>query len=148
MRYCRRGAARAVAALLVIQVSSRSGGLEAVHARPGRAAQPTVSGTPSTGKCQLRVFTINRGKLDEFTQAWRAGVYPLRRKHGFTVPVAWAVPDTNQFVWLLCYAGPEDWEAKDRAYYASEERVRLDPDPRQLIARAERWFVTPVVAGP
>jgi hypothetical protein len=56
-----------------------------------------------------------------------------------------AVPETNQFFWLLCYAGPEDWEAKDKAYYASEERGNLAPDPRQFIARVERWFVVPVM---
>jgi len=31
---------------------------------------------------QLRTYTINRGKLAEFAQAWRAGVYPLRLQRG------------------------------------------------------------------
>jgi len=27
---------------------------------------------------QLRMYTINRGKMDDFVRAWKAGVYPLR----------------------------------------------------------------------
>ena len=99
----------------------------------------------SQEQCQLRAFTINRDELDDFTVAWREGVLPLRRKHGFTVPFSLAVPETNQFYCLLCYAGPEDFETKDKAYYASEERRKLSPDPRQFIARIERWFVVPVL---
>jgi hypothetical protein len=41
----------------------------------------------------------------------------------------------------------DDWEAKDKAYYAAPERKGLDPDPAQFIARIEYWFVTPVVPG-
>jgi hypothetical protein len=125
---------------LVVLVSSGSALVseEAPHTGSAPAA--------AEEKCQLRVFTINRDKLADFTKAWQEGVLPLRRKQGFTVPFAWAVPETNQFFWLLCYAGPEDWEAKDKAYYASEERSRLTPDPRQFIARVERWFVVPILS--
>ena len=94
---------------------------------------------------QLRIFTINRGRMDEFIEAWLEGVYPLRRAHGFTIENAWVTEDRNQFLWILSYDGPEEWESKDTAYYASEERNVLDPDPRQYIARSERRFITPVV---
>ena len=116
----------------------------------GAAAQGRTASAVAElrGKCQMRLFTINRGKLDDFVKAWLKGVYPLRLKHGFTIPAAWAVPETNQFMWALCYEGPEEWDAKEAAYYGSEERGALDPDPRQLIARVERWFITPVVPAP
>ncbi len=96
---------------------------------------------------QLRIFTINRGKMDDFVQAWREGVYPLRLKHGFSIPAAWVIKDRNEFMWILTYDGPDDWETKDAAYYASEDRTVLDPDPRQYIARSERWFTTPIQGG-
>ena len=140
--------ARALAVLFVVPLSPGFRSSKAVTSRFGNDVRAASPAPPAQEKCQLRVFTIDRGKLEAFTTAWRAGVYPLRRKHGFTVPVAWAIPETNQFVWLLCYAGPEDWEAKDKAYYASEERINLSPDPRQFIARVERWFVRPVVPEP
>ena len=97
---------------------------------------------------QLRLYTIDRGKLDDFAQAWSRGVYPLRLKRGFQIPAAWSMPETNQFVWIVGYDGPETFAAKDSSYYASTERATLQPDPRPWIARAEKWFVTPVLSGP
>ena len=95
---------------------------------------------------QLRMYTINRGKMDDFVRAWKAGVYPLRRTHGFQIEGAWVIKERNQFVWLLSYGGG-DWEARDAAYYASPERAALDPDPAQFIAQAEQWFLSDVVPG-
>lgn len=94
---------------------------------------------------QLRVYTINRGKLDDFVRAWRAGVYPLRQKMGFRIDGAWVLKERNQFVWLMSYNGT-DWEAQDKAYYASPERKALNPDPAQFIALAEQWFLSEVVS--
>lgn len=96
---------------------------------------------------QLRRYTINRGKMDEFLEAWRRGVLPLRTEAGFHVEGAWVVRERNEFVWVMSYDG-DDWEAKDKAYYASPGRARLDPDPAQFIARSETWFVAPVISKP
>lgn len=97
------------------------------------------------GQCEVRVYTINKGKMAEFVSAWRTGVYPLRLKHGFTIPAAWSVADSNQFMWIMCYAGAEGFQARDAAYYASSDRQTMKPDPRDFIARAEKWPMTPVV---
>ena len=43
------------------------------------------------------------------------GVYPLRLKHGFTIDNAWVTQERNEFLWILSYDGPEDWEPKDAA---------------------------------
>ena len=94
---------------------------------------------------QIRIFTIRAGQMDDFLQAWLAGVYPLRLAHGFAIDGAWAVPQRNQFIWIMRYDGPEDWEMKDRAYYASTERAILDPDPAQHIESVEQFFITPVL---
>jgi NIPSNAP protein len=93
---------------------------------------------------QLRMYTINRGKMDEFVRAWKAGVSPLRQRLGFRIDGAWVIPERNQFVWLLSYDGI-DWDARDAAYYASPERKALDPDPAQFIAFAQQWFLTEVL---
>lgn len=113
---------------------------------PEGQAPPPSPAAGARERCQLRLYTINREKLEEFARLWREGVLPLRRQQGFTVPFAWTVPATNQFVWMLCYAGPDGFEARDKAYYASDARARLASDPRPLIARAEQWFVEPALA--
>jgi hypothetical protein len=94
---------------------------------------------------QLRIYTINRGRLDEFAAAWRTGVYPLRLKHGFRIPSAWINRETNQFIWLLQYDGPDGWEAREALYYSSPERLAMNPDPAPLIARNESYIVEAVV---
>ncbi|MBI3998235.1 MAG: NIPSNAP family protein [Armatimonadetes bacterium] len=93
---------------------------------------------------QLRIYTINRGKLDHFVDAWRKGVVPLRAKFGFRVDAAWVIRERSEFVWIVSRDGP-DWAAQEKAYYASAERAALDPDPAQYIARAEQWLITPVL---
>lgn len=93
---------------------------------------------------QLRIYTINRGKLDEFVAAWRKGVYPLRLTHGFSIPAAWVNRERNEFIWLLTWDGSEPFAEKERAYYASAERAAVEPDPRQWIAQVNQFFVEPV----
>lgn len=114
----------------------------ALASSPGQAR-----GTPASGSSimQLRLYTIDKGRLEDFANAWRAGVYPLRLKMGYQIPFAAKIPDTNQFVWLLAYDGPESWEQKEAAYYASPERKRVSPDPAQWIARPEQLVVKPIV---
>ena len=93
---------------------------------------------------ELRIFTINKGRLDDFVRAWAAGVYPLRLKKGYRIEGAWVIRERNEFVWLLASDG-DDWDAQERSYYASPERAAMNPDPAQYIAKVEKWFVTPVL---
>lgn len=96
---------------------------------------------------QLRDYRIRRGELDGFVAEWLAGIAPLRRKLGFEIPGAWAVPDEDRFLWLLSHAGGwEEFEAADAAYYASPERTALSPDPARLI-EAQRNVRLTEVAG-
>jgi hypothetical protein len=95
---------------------------------------------------QLRMYRIAEGKLQEFVDGWRSGVVPLRLKQGFTVDGAWVAEEESRFVWIVSYDGPEDWNAKDAAYYASPERKSLEPDPAKLIAESQRWLIRPVPA--
>ena len=47
---------------------------------------------------QIRIFTINKGKMEAFVDAWTKGVYPLRIKSGFTIDGAWVVQEKNKFI--------------------------------------------------
>ncbi len=93
---------------------------------------------------QVRIYTINRGELSRFAAEWHEKVRPLREKLGFNVVGAWTVAATSQFVWVLRFEGDATWEEKEKAYFASDERQAMDPDPARLIARMEQYFAEPV----
>ena len=94
---------------------------------------------------QLRLYTIDRGRLRQFAEEWKAKVLPLRIEHGFQVHSAWIIEETNQFAWLIGYEGTESWEAKESAYYASEKRKAMAPNPARLIARPEQYSVESIL---
>lgn len=92
-------------------------------------------------KTQLRIYTINKGQLEQFALEWSQKLKPLREKIGFRVLGAWTVADTNQFIWIMALDDAQNWERLDVAYFASQERKTMQPDPGRLIARMENHFV-------
>ncbi len=94
---------------------------------------------------QLRIYTINRGALEQFSREWNDHIRPRREKLGFKVLGAWTVASTNQFVWIMGYDGPKSWEELDRAYFDSPERHAMDPNPARNIARMEEYFMNKVL---
>jgi len=98
-----------------------------------------------SGISQLRMYTIKEGKMDEFVKAWSEGIYPLRLQQGFKVEGAWVIREENKFVWIVTYDGPDDWDAKVKAYHESPGRKAIIPDPVQLIAVIEAKFISSVL---
>lgn len=92
---------------------------------------------------QVRVYRIRAGELDAFVEEWRAAVVPLRRRFGFTVEHAWASEEDDTFVWVVGYEG-DNWETAERAYYESEERRSMEPDPARRIAEPRAFFARAV----
>ncbi len=93
---------------------------------------------------QLRVYTIKEGKMGDWVEAWKTKIVPLRRKIGFRIDAAWVIEERNQFVWIMSYDGPDDWQSRDAAYFASPERKAIDPDPAAYIAASENSFLSPI----
>jgi hypothetical protein len=94
---------------------------------------------------QVRIYTINKGGLQQFVAEWNEKIRPLREKLGFRILSAWTLEATNQFIWVQRYEGEKTWEEQDQAYFASAERRAMDPDPARLIARMEQYFADPVL---
>jgi hypothetical protein len=88
---------------------------------------------------QLRIYTVRAGEMEQWLDEWRAHVMPLRRKFGFEVIGPWVVDDENRFVWILGHEG--EWAAADAAYYESDERKSLEPDPARHLANVETWMM-------
>ena len=99
-------------------------------------------------KAQLRMYTAKEGELETFVREWRSGVVPLRQAFGFRIEGAWVLPEERKFVWIVSYDGPEGFEARDRAYYASDARKTLSPDPARLLEETRHWLLESVSLGP
>jgi hypothetical protein len=93
---------------------------------------------------QLRIYTVKRGEMADWVKEWDAKIRPLRVQKGFQVLGAWSLDGSDRFVWILGYDGPEGWDAAEKRYYASPERVALDPDPARHLEKTEKWFMSPV----
>ena len=94
---------------------------------------------------QLRLYTINRDCLRQFAKEWKEQVLPLRIAHGFEIHRAWIIESSNQFAWLISYEGSDSWEVRERAYYASDDRSDMTPNPARLIARSEEFFLEDIL---
>jgi hypothetical protein len=81
---------------------------------------------------QLREYGIEEGRLDEFVREWRERVLPLRVSMGFSVLGPWIERDASRFVWIVGFDG--DIEEANAAYYASDERQAMQPDPARFVA--------------
>jgi hypothetical protein len=82
-------------------------------------------------KFQLREYTIEEGRLDDFVREWREHVLPLRVAQAFSVLGPWVEREASRFVWIVGYDG--DLEAANEAYYESDERRAMQPDPARLV---------------
>ncbi len=87
---------------------------------------------------ELRDYLVKEGKMEDWLKEWKAQVYPLRKKFGFDVLGAWTVKGENRFLWILGYGGPmKSFAEGDRAYYDSEDRRSIVPDPARNLAETQ-----------
>ncbi len=106
---------------------------------------PTETSTISLMHLEIRRYKIQSGHLDDFVSAWRQGVVPLREEYGFTFHGAWAVDETDEFVWILGHTDEQSFESANRRYYDSPARTSLDPDPAVYITEVSESPARPVL---
>jgi hypothetical protein len=93
---------------------------------------------------QLRIYTMQDGRLDDWIRLYCERVRPLRERSGFAVE-GFAARGTNQFVWIVERPGSEEeFEAADRAYYEQPEHQPLHEEALQYLAKGESLFLDPV----
>ena len=84
---------------------------------------------------QLRIYTIQDGRLDDFLTLWREHVVPARAAHGFEVVGSFVNRGKREFAWIVRVDG--DFAAAEARYYESPERAALPWDPKEALESAE-----------
>lgn len=91
---------------------------------------------------QLRTYTIVDGQFDAFLAWWREWMPRVRSEAGFDIEFAYAVRESNQFVWAVSAPGDEAaFVELETTYMASDERAAAFADQPQRVAVSVVTFV-------
>jgi hypothetical protein len=65
---------------------------------------------------QIRIYTINRGAMDDFLEHFKNETMPLHESIGWPVVSTWVNRPQNEFIWVRTHNDAEDLEAKAKAF--------------------------------
>lgn len=94
---------------------------------------------------QQRSYRLEPEHMDTFLSIWTTRVVPMRERHGLHTLTAWVSKDRDRFDWITYVEEGDDFAAVEAAYFASDERRTLDPDPAQYLLEMDLRFVDPVL---
>jgi hypothetical protein len=92
---------------------------------------------------QLRIYKIKAGLMEEFIKNWRTHFVPVREQFKFQIIGSWVNKEAYEFIWLVGYAGPEGYAARDKVYYGSPERAAVKWDPMPYIEKMDLRILDP-----
>jgi len=67
---------------------------------------------------QVRIYTINKGEMDDFLKHFKEAVIPIHEKIGVPIVGTWVNRAQNEFIWVRSYKDKADLEAKGKAFQA------------------------------
>src|SRR5690606_36751893 len=91
---------------------------------------------------QLRRYTINAARADEFVAGWASKIPALRAAAGFRVELAYLDRENGIFTWAVSAPGSRaDFEAAQEAYYAAKAQAGLGNGNPDVLFKTEISFV-------
>jgi hypothetical protein len=94
---------------------------------------------------QLRTYTIVDGEFEAFLEWWKEWMPRVRPAAGFAIEFAYAVRESNQFVWAVSAEGDEAaFVALESTYMASEARAEAFAGVPQRVEVSVVKFVEPL----
>ncbi len=84
---------------------------------------------------QLRMYTINRGMMDQWVNLFTETLVPMQEKYGIKIEGMWVSEDSTQFIWIRSFADSEDLKVKEAAFNGSPEWNAVMDHARSHIAR-------------
>ena len=94
---------------------------------------------------QLRMYTINRGMMDDWVKLFTESLVPMQEKHGIKIDGTWVSEDDTRFIWIRSFANPDDVKAKEAAFYGSPEWTAVMDHARSHIARTDIQTMEPAL---
>lgn len=67
---------------------------------------------------QIRIYTINKGEMDNFLAHFKQEIVPLHERLGIPIVGTWINRTQNEFIWVRSYKDKNDLEAKGKAFQA------------------------------
>ena len=68
---------------------------------------------------QIRIYTINKGEMDNFLKGFKEDVMALHQKIGVPIVGTWVNRSQNEFIWVRSYKDKAEIEAKAKEFQAA-----------------------------
>ena len=68
---------------------------------------------------QIRIYTINKGEMDNFLKHFKEDIKPLHEKIGIPIVGAWVNRPQNEFIWIRTYRDKTEMEVKTKEFQAA-----------------------------
>ena len=68
---------------------------------------------------QIRIYTINKGEMDNFLKHFKEDIISLHQKIGVPITGTWVNRPQNEFIWVRSYKDKAELEAKTREFQAA-----------------------------
>jgi hypothetical protein len=98
-------------------------------------------------RTQLRIYTLDPARAEEFVRHFAEQLVPLRTTYGFSIDAAWLAEDHTRFTWVTSHDCPDGWDAAEAAYYNSPERTSFPFNPGEYIIDHDVSMVVPVTVA-
>jgi hypothetical protein len=83
---------------------------------------------------QIRIYTINKGEMDNFLKHFKEEIMPLHEKIGVPIVGTWVNRPQNEFIWVRTYKDKAELEAKTKSC-----KPRSRPPVSNSEATLRRW---------
>src|SRR6266516_3569773 len=76
-------------------------------------------------QAQIRIYTINKGELDNFIKHFKEETKPIHDKVGWPIVASWVNRPQNEFIWIRTHGDAADLEAKTKAFRKEVEAAGI-----------------------
>jgi hypothetical protein len=68
---------------------------------------------------QIRIYTINKGEMDNFLKHFKEDIVTLHQKIGVPIVGSWVNRPQNEFIWVRSYKDKAEMETKGKEFQAA-----------------------------